>query len=906
MENKPKAKELTINIEDNLKYPERRTQVNNTLSSSISSFRPAKTDLIENANKSHIITDLNEPSSLRKVTALNNNNIKKYFMVKSTNFFFPKILHEEDRRIGKQMFISRIVNENKNENKADNWKQMYFLLKIIEKSIFYFNQMKFKECFDLLISEKLIRNNIEFGIYLIAIEGFDKNLLTEFLSTSANDEILNTFLNCFNMEFANNKSLIISLKCLLSLINSPTKVIIDKFSDFYYENNKNNSTFMRNFKKKEVLTTLINSIITLNNVFIGKEKDKNNLAKIDQFVKMNKDLDKKYIQNIHKYIQAHPISSLDSYLQKMYKKLSFLSKEYDENEIYDKASDMDSFYEQILNDNPTRNYTNCNTWFSYRKKLSEFSKEDEQVLLKPTIFTKFVSNSTSSHPRAFILKDNFTNLIWAKSIEGEKMKGNVHNVKLEDIIDIYLGVYNNDTLKKYLKSNSKDMEEEYNFITIKTKTEIYTIKAENITINFKWYKALKSLILKQQSLKNNDKERINKNNIDKMEGGIQKIWKNCIYNKWTEYGRYLLYKKQNILEFKKAINQNNKREKIIRSDLIDDKMNFNIKKITSFMTAIKSKINDVGIENFALDYNEFFFLYKIGLPKQCRPILWDCLIDNACGITRDIYDYYSLKIEESNEGLNFNHYIKLYEQNHSKKDLNFHNNSEINQIIIDLIKTKDLFVNELYILQKTNEELLSIIYRLVKIFFMMRKDISYNKSIVNYAFVFFLVFKDEFVSFKNLYNFICSSNILKYLAGDSDDIPRKSCMIDFDDLLSQSVPAIYQHFNRLDINSELYTFFWYQNLFTLTLNYKIIIRVIDRYLIYGDELLTEVGLTIIKIQEEDLLNYTVNEIFQVLRRLPNKYDEELFFETLESMYKPEINNFIISETIKEQKKMLEI
>jgi hypothetical protein len=90
MENKPKAKELTINIEDNLKYPERRTQVNNTLSSSISSFRPAKTDLIENANKSHIITDLNEPSSLRKVTALNNNNIKKYFMVKSTNFFFSE------------------------------------------------------------------------------------------------------------------------------------------------------------------------------------------------------------------------------------------------------------------------------------------------------------------------------------------------------------------------------------------------------------------------------------------------------------------------------------------------------------------------------------------------------------------------------------------------------------------------------------------------------------------------------------------------------------------------------------------------------------------------------------------------------------------------------------------------
>jgi len=39
-------------------------------------------------------------------------------------------------------------------------------------------------------------------------------------------------------------------------------------------------------------------------------------------------------------------------------------------------------------------------------------------------------------------------------------------------------------------------------------------------------------------------------------------------------------------------------------------------------------------------------LYNIGIPHQCRPIIWECLIDNPCGITREIYDYYSMKNED--------------------------------------------------------------------------------------------------------------------------------------------------------------------------------------------------------------------------------------------------------------------
>ena len=837
--------------------------------------------------------------TISKFNNINNNN----FLVKSTNFFIKKISIDKERVFGKKKFILRYKNEKK-ENEKESWKNIYFILIIIEKSIFYFNQKKYKECFDLLFNEKIIKNNIELGVFLITVDGFDRDILAEFLSDDSfpneKREILDTFLNCIYMHFNTNNSILNILNFLLSLLNSPKKIIIDKFSELYFMANKHNESFIKVYKSLDIFSLLINNIVLINNIFINKEKEKAKMIKIDQFVKMNKDIEKKLCQNIYKYIQDHPLYSGDSYLQKMYKKLSFLTKEYDENAKLDKTSDIDSFYEKILNDNPKRDYENNNIWFSYRRNLSNFTKEDEEILLKPTLFTKYINNSIYSHPRVFVIKNNFTCLIWAKSIEGEKVKGNLHTLKIEDIIDIYLGVDNCEVLKNYLKKNC--IEEEYAFITIKSKTDLHVIKAENKEIALKWFKAIKSLFLKFQSGKIKDKERINEHNINKIEKGIEKIWKMCIYKKWTEYGRYLLYKKQNKLEYKKQLNSNIKREKIIKSDLIDDKMNFNLQKISKFMSEIKNKSNEIGIENLLFDYNEFLFLYKIGIPHQRRAVIWESLIDNPCGITRDIYDYYSLKNEENN--IDFEEIIKKYEENNCDIDLIFDENSEINRMIIDIIKTEDLFINELYILQKGKNEILSKIFKLVNIFFLMRKDIPYNKNIINYVFVFILVFKDEFISFKNLYNFICSSNILKYFVKE-EDIPGRHSILPFDSLLQKYIPRIYQHFKNLNITSELYTFYWYQNLFTRTLNYKTILRVFDRYLIYGDELLIQVGLTIIKIQEEDLLNYTVNEIFKVLKRLPYKYDEYLFFENLELMNKPDINNSIVLDKINSQKESLE-
>ena len=210
---------------------------------------------------------------------------------------------------------------------------------------------------------------------------------------------------------------------------------------------------------------------------------------------------------------------------------------------------------------------------------------------------------------------------------------------------------------------------------------------------------------------------------------------------------------------------------------------------------------------------------------------------------------------------------------------------------------------ELYILKNGKSETLYQIYRIVRVFFLMRKDINYNISVINYAFIFILVFNDEYTSFQALFNFICTTNIIKYLIKDKSHI-KNNCQI-FDILIKKHIPKIYEHLNNLNINNELYTISWFENLFTQTLNYKIILRIIDLYLIYGDELLFQIGLTIIKIQEEDLLNYTINEIFKVLKRLPNKYDEEQFFENLELMnIQEKYNSLIVSKNLSEQKDFL--
>ncbi len=84
---------------------------------------------------------------------------------------------------------------------------------------------------------------------------------------------------------------------------------------------------------------------------------------------------------------------------------------------------------------------------------------------------------------------------------------------------------------------------------------------------------------------------------------------------------------------------------------------------------------------------------------------------------------------------------------------------------------------------------------------------------------------------------------------------------------------IEKHFSKLEITPHFYIVPWFEELFTRTFSYKILLRIFDLFLINGEIVLYQTSLAILKILEEDLLNLTINDVFKVLERIPENVSE---------------------------------
>ena len=71
--------------------------------------------------------------------------------------------------------------------------------------------------------------------------------------------------------------------------------------------------------------------------------------------------------------------------------------------------------------------------------------------------------------------------------------------------------------------------------------------------------------------------------------------------------------------------------------------------------------------------------------------------------------------------------------------------------------------------------------------------------------------------------------------------------------------------NKLGINCQLYLFDWIESLFTNILDIKIASIIIDLYLIFGEYVLIQTTITILKLMEESLINMNIEEIFKTLK-----------------------------------------
>ena len=649
-------------------------------------------------------------------------------------------------------------------------------------------------------------------------------------------------------------------------------------------------------------------------MFTRKDIKIKNVIKKEEFIKMNSGISKDFIEKLYDKIKKSPIIMSDDYNESMYRKLAPLVKEDESGKLGLKNSKSQPIIEDNKNtnlsleekseENNSSNNLNKNNErtskdnnaideqvveededddddfydedkkglekkeFSLKTNLKNFTEEDEKLLKTPHKLYK-ITGSNKSSVREYILNEDKSKLYYDK-----KQKKYIH---IKNIIDVYNGINHshNANLLKYIKNNPSEEQFSGNFISLilKSDKDQLDLMSDDLESALKWFKAFKSLILNKGDKKNKNAKLYENAIIRKTED----TWNNLL-NKWNIYGKYLIMK---LMERNRFIQKEEKQTSNSNSG-------FTNKEILMFLKNLNNKKLSKDKE---LDYNEFFKIYYFGLPNLIRNKIWQILIGNPCGIFTNTYELVKKQIPKINfKELEISNTTKNYCQDYIS-----------NKIINEIIKSKDLLINE----EEKSENLdlnqaMNKIYNIARSFYILRPDIPYNKSIISIIFLFLCIFDNESNTFCNVVNLICS-NELKIFIGDENEI-KNYCSF-FNILLKKYLDKIEKHFTKLEIVPQLYIVPWFEELFTRTLNVKLSCHVFDLFLIYGEVILYQTSLAIIKMLEEELLNLTVNEIFKALERFPENILEIEFISNIKkySCIKKEFFDWKLTNELGKQK-----
>ena len=968
-ENKKEEKNLTKDKEKKIEKQEKEQTPKNNEEKKIEIKRESKE--LDNSNlnidsKEEYFQNLDDFKNIKKSFGYNFSNIENgniYFK----NRYIEEKLNEIDKTIKEKINLSRrsssSINDSNYEKENEKRKCNTEFLLIKEKAIISFNLKKYEESFQYLKNSGVIKNEEEFGTFLLIISGFDKFILGEFLAKEKppNDTkvVLSSFLNSIDMDFK-NVTFLDSLRFLLSRLVLPKDanlilVIMETFSEIILEKNKNDEEFIRIFKNNDAIYLLISTILALNTMFTRKDIKNMNVIKKEEFKSMNKDIEPSYADDLYEKLKKDPISLNGDYNEDIYKKLSTLaqvktkdinskkldtlkrvvtidkekddssnrkkeSKEITDNnnkEIEDnknnnenknnnlEANIMEQQYYEFIQDfmdldivrKTLRGSYNRKSSFNININLINFNEEDKKLLSKPNKFYRIQGSSTPIL-REFIVFDDFKKLAFDKTIDVTKPKYKKF-IEISDINNVYLGIDHGDNIKKYIKVYPQDKQLSNNFISIiyNNHKEQIDIKTDDTNLAITWYKAMKSLLIKTKNKDEKTKIAYSINKLKEIRGKISLIWEENILTHWNEYMKYIIvkiYEKNNY--FQNILMPSERQTKLV---LLDDKKTLNTKAIEDFLKEINDRFNKSS--NNKLEYNEFLCLCYLGFPHKMRKTIWKIGIENNLGFTKNLYLYYQADLNK--QKIDFCELDFRYREN---SNVQLNPDYKLNQIIIDIIKIRYIFLQEINAQQLDENELMKKVYNITVSFNLIRFDIPYNKGIVSLVYFFLLTGMDEINCFICISNLICSRNIYKLYLGEEETINKQIAF--FNKLLKDYSEKVYEHLKKLEINPELYLIPWFERLFTQSLDFHLLLHVFDLYLFNGDYVLFQTALTIIKLVEEDLLNLTVSEVFKMFKRLPIKYTELNFFEVFKSLncIKDEYIFWNKNNVLKLQKQEIEI
>ena len=827
------------------------TQINETIRRLTSTKK-------QSSNKGININNDNNDDEEHEINT-SNNQLERYSKINTINKKF--IL---SNNVYLSFFIENPSSKCKNSIDKDSELRHYHsqFLKLTENSILYFNLKQYEESYQCLYVNGIIKNLEEFGEFLLVGNGFDKFIIGEFISKkegpNEKKEVLKGFINGIKMDYEEIKFLE-CFRFFMKRFYLPKDAnlileIMDSFCQKYFDINKSNEEFINIFNSSNNIYLLVSTLLAVNTMFTRKDiKNINKISKED-FVNMNKEIQEQFLKDLYDDLKNKPLLiAAENYNENVYKRMSTLIKENilkkknknNSNDLINnnmnlRINKFDSNDEnEIINDlflvEPN---DNNNEDLNLTNNLFSFNEEDKKILKKVQKFHKFVGEDFM-HVREFLVYDDYKKLIWGKNIETKKDKGKYHFLLISDISDVYNGIQHSDILKKFVKENPKELKEKDHYITIITKKKEINLKSNSLQTALLWYRALKSLVVKvnKESLEKNSK--IVNELHTKYKLKIEELWKKFILPNWNIYGKY-------ILEKLKKRNQ-------IKKDKLPSLIN-----IKNIITIVK-EIAD----NKILEYFDFFRFFRIGLPPFCRGKIWKILIGNSCSITETLYENYLVTIQK----VDFKECESKYRED-NKSIFNVEYN--INQMIIDVIKEKEKFNDEMIKLKINKEQIMIKCYNVLRVFYLMRSDLIYKKSIISLIYAFLIVEDNEFNTFSKIYNLICNNDIIKFYIDDEEYITKAINF--FGDLVKTKLPRIHRHFKNLGISYDLFFISWITELFSSSLDLKLWLRIIDLYLIDGEYILYQTGIAILAIQEDNLLDLTIIDILNLIKRLPSKYE----------------------------------
>ena len=773
----------------------------------------------------------------------------------------------------------------------------------VEKSILSFNVKNFKDSYEVLKNSEIIKNVKEYGEFLLVVSGFDKFLIGEFLAKQKypNDkkEVLNNFIESINMK-SPEISFLDCLRFLFTRLNLPKDAnlileIMDKFSVNFFDVNKKDQKFVETYISSDKVYLLVSTILALNTMFTRKDIKIKNVIKKDEFIKMNADLSKDFLGELYDELKKNPISiTMDDYNELMYKKLASLAEESNNDKTEEKVPKAKTFIlsnknsninaEDKTNDNSniinkTGEKTNNNLIEQFieldDEDLNNMKEEDKAILKTPQKLYR-INKGKKSELREYVFTDNFSRLYYLK--KPKKL------IDISKLLEIYNGSEHshNIEISKYLKNNPSDEQFSSNFVSLIFEDGQFDFMSDNLDSVLKWYKAIKNLMALNRSKKNRFKH---ENKVKQFENEIKQltsdIWE-AIINKWNIYGAYIIIK---LMERNKLIFN-------ITKDIyqIDNSKKLSYKSIHNFLKSIEQKIS----KDKEIEYSDFINLYYVGLPDFTRKGIWKILIGNPCGILPTTYDQIKKKIPK----ILFNN-LDLNNPEGKK----YSTDALSDKIIKEIIEVNPLFIFDEANNDMDKKDVMEKIYNVTRSFWSFRQDIPYNKSLINIAYLFLFVFREEDEIFINLVNVICT-NILPIFVGIDNEIKNYSNFFNY--LLDNYLKKIHKQFQKMEITPELYMIPWFEELFTKTFNLNMLYHIFDLFLLNGEYILFQTSLSIIKSLEDDLPNLTINEILKTLQRFPENISETFFMYTMYNFdgIKKEVSGWKSQNDIANQKSNL--